>query len=104
MDRTDPINDGVKLAAIQPAILNYPSGEIQILCRTRQGNIAESRSRHQGRTWSPMELIDLSNPDSGVDEIVLRDGRGFLVSNHSRRKRGPLNVAISNDGKIGSSL
>ena len=96
--RTDPLNDGVKLAAIQPAILKYPSGEIQILCRTRQGKIAESRSQDQGRTWSRMELIDLPNPDSGVDGILLRDGRGFLVYNHSRRKRTPLNVAISHDG------
>ena len=46
-----------------------------------------------------MELIDLPNPDSGVDGIVLRNGRGFLVYNHSRRKRTPLNVAISHDGK-----
>jgi predicted neuraminidase len=46
-----------------------------------------------------MELIDLPNPDSGVDGIVLRNGRGFLVYNHSKRKRTPLNVAISYDGK-----
>ena len=43
--------------------------------------------------------MHLPNPDSGVDGIVLRDGRAFLVYNHSRRKRTPLNVAISNDGK-----
>jgi predicted neuraminidase len=94
---TDPLNDGITLAAIQPTILNYPSGEIQILCRTRQGNIAESRSQDQGRTWSKMELIDLPNPDSGVDGIVLGDGRGLLVYNHSNRRRSPLNVATSTD-------
>jgi predicted neuraminidase len=97
--RTDPLNDGTKIAAIQPTILNYPFGEIQILCRTRQGNIAESRSTDQGRTWSRMELMDLPNPDSGVDGIVLRDGRACLVYNNSRRKRTPLNVAISSDGR-----
>ena len=97
--RTGPLNDGIRLAAIQPTILNYPPGEIQILCRTRQGNIAESRSRDQGRIWSRMELIDLPNPDSGLDGIVLRDGRGFLAYNHSKRKRSPLNVAVSHDAK-----
>lgn len=96
---TDPLNDGITLAAIQPTILNYPSGEIQILCRTRQGNIAESRSQDQGRTWSKMELIDLPNPDSGVDGVVLGDGRGLLIYNHSKRRRSPLNVATTTDAK-----
>jgi predicted neuraminidase len=35
--KTGPLNNGRKLAAIQPTIFNYPSGELQILCRTRQG-------------------------------------------------------------------
>lgn len=96
---TGPLNDCITLAAIQPTILNYPSGEIQILCRTAQGNIAESRSQDQGRTWSKMELTDLPNPNSGVDGIVLRDGRGLLVYNHSKRSRSPLNVATSTDAK-----
>lgn len=95
----DPLNDGIKVAAIQPTIHNHPSGEIQILCRTSHGNIAESRSQDQGRTWSRMELMDLPNPASGVDGIVLRDGRACLVYNHSRRKRTLLNVAISSDGQ-----
>jgi len=97
--RSDALNDGIKLAAIQPAILNYPFGEIQVLCRTRQGNIAESRSEDQGRTWSKMGLIGLPNPDSGIDGVVLRDGRGLLAYNHSKRRRSPLNVAVSRDGK-----
>jgi predicted neuraminidase len=96
--KTGPLNDSIKLAAIQPTIFNYPSGEIQILCRTRQGNIAESRSRDQGQTWSRMELMGLPNPDSGIDGVVLRDGRGLLVYNHSKTKRSPLlNVAVSSD-------
>jgi len=96
---TEPLNDGTKIAAIQPTILNYPFGEIQILCRTRQGNIAESWSKDHARTWSRMELIGLPNPDSGVDGTVLRDGRGLLVYNHSKRKRTPLNIAVTHDGK-----
>lgn len=98
--RTDCLNDGRNLAAIQPTILNYPTGELQILCRTRQENIAESRSQDQGRSWSKMELIGLPNPDSGIDGVVLQDGRALLVYNHSKTARTPLNVALSRDGKV----
>ena len=99
MDENGPPLYGIKLAAIQPTILNYPSEEIQILCRTKQGNTAESRSLDQGRSWSRMVLLELPNPDSGVDGVVRNDGRGLLVYNHSKRKRSPLNVAISHDEK-----
>jgi predicted neuraminidase len=97
--KTGPLNDGRNLAAIQPTILNYPSGEIQILCRTRQENIAESRSKDQGRSWSKMELIELPNPDSGIDGVVLHDGRALLVYNHSESARSPLNIALSGNGR-----
>ena len=98
--RTDCLNDGRNLAAIQPTVLNYPSGELQILCRTRQENIAESRSQDQGRSWSKMRLIGLPNPDSGIDGVVLQNGRALLVYNHSKTERTPLNVALSRDGKV----
>jgi predicted neuraminidase len=97
--RTGPLNDGRNLAAIQPTILNYPSGELQILCRTRQESVAESRSKDQGRSWSKMELIGLPNPDSGIDGVVLHDGRALLVYNHSESARSPLNIALSEDGR-----
>jgi predicted neuraminidase len=93
--KTDPLNDGINLAAIRPTILNYPSGELQILCRTRQENLADSRSQDQGRSWSKMGLTELPNPDSGIDGVVLQDGRALLVYNHSKTERTPLNVALS---------
>jgi predicted neuraminidase len=98
--RTDSLNDGRNLAAIQPTILNYPSGELQILCRTRQENIAGSRSQDQGRSWSKMGFIGLPNPDSGIDGVVLQDGRALLVYNHSKTERTPPNVALSRDAKV----
>jgi hypothetical protein len=67
--------------------------------RFRQGNIAESWSRDQGRSWSKLGLIQLPNPDSGIDGVVLHDGRALFVYNHSRTARSPLNVALSPDGK-----
>ena len=97
--KTGPLNDGRRLEAIQPTILKYPSGELQILCRTRQQNIAESRSRDEGNTWNAMRLIQLPNPNSGIDGVVLHDGRALLVYNHTKRGRSPLNVAVSKNSR-----
>lgn len=95
----EPLNDGHRLGAIQPTVLPHPGGDVQILCRSRQGHIAESWSGDRGLTWSPMTLTDLPNPNSGIDAVVLRDGRSLLVYNHLARGRDSLNVALSADGR-----
>lgn len=100
-----PINDGVKFDAIQPSILTYPDGSMQVICRTRQNVLAESWSTDQGKTWSVMTGMNLPNPNSGTDAVTLRDGRQLLVYNHSTKAgeepkgRNILNLAISNNGK-----
>lgn len=102
---TGPINDGVTFDAIQPSILFYPDGNLQVICRTRQDVLAESWSRDQGRTWSPLRAMELPNPNSGTDAVTLYGGRQLLVYNHSTKKgrepkgRNILNVALSADGK-----
>jgi len=95
-----PLNDGKSFAAIQPCILTYPGGRMQILCRSRQGKIAECWTE-DGANWTEMRPTTLPNPDSGIDAVTLTDGRALLVYNHvsTRRKRFPLNVAISSDGR-----
>ena len=94
-----PLNDGKKFGAIQPTILTYPSGALQILCRSKQRRITECRSRDSGKTWSEMRATELPNPNSGIDAVTLRDGRTLLVYNHTERNRTPLNVAISAHGE-----
>ena len=96
---TGPINHGRKVVAIQPSILQHEDGRLQLLCRSKQGRIAESWSGDGGLSWSEMTLTDLPNPNSGTDAVTLSDGRQLLVYNHSSRKRSPLNVALSGDGK-----
>jgi predicted neuraminidase len=98
-ERVGPLNDGKTIAAIQPTILTHPGGRLQILCRTRQGKVGESWSEDLGRTWSPMTLTDLPNPNSGIDAVTLADGRHLLVFNPVNRGRTPLVVALSDDGK-----
>ena len=100
--KTAPLNDGIKLGAIQPGILaNTPAGSetLRILCRTRGGGkVAQSTSSDNGRSWTALELVSLPNPNSGLDAVSLKDGRGLLVYNHVPTGRTPLNVAISIDG------
>jgi predicted neuraminidase len=87
-------------AAIQPTLLVWPDGRLQALCRTRQGVIATSWSTDGGRAWSPLQATALPNPDSGIDAVLLADGRALLVYNHgaAARHRSPLNLALSTDG------
>ena len=102
---TGPINDGREFDAIQPSILTYPDGRMQVLCRTRQNVIAQSWSADGGKTWSEMSATSLPNPNAGTDAVTLQDGRQLLVYNHTVRGkhfpsgRAMLNLALSTDGK-----
>lgn len=97
--KTEPLNDRTQFGAIQPAVVAYRSGGIQILCRSRQGKITESWSSDSGKTWSAMKPTLLPNPSAGIDAVMLKDGRALLVYNHTEKARSPLNVAVSVDGK-----
>ena len=83
--------------SIQPAILRYPAGAWQLVCRSKHGAITSCWSE-DGLRWGRMRPLDLPNPDSGVDAVMLADGRALLVHNHARRGRTPLNLALSRDG------
>lgn len=99
-----PIHGGVEFDAIQPSILLYENGTMQVLCRTRQQVISQSWSEDGGRTWSRMTATTLPNPNAGTDAVTLADGRQLLVYNHTVRGgpfpsgRNMLNVAVSEDG------
>lgn len=97
--KTDPLNDGKEIAAIQPTILSHADGRLQALGRSRQGKIWQAWSKDGGKTWGAMELTGLPNPNSGIDAVTLADGRQLLVYNHTTKDRSPLNVAVSDDGK-----
>jgi predicted neuraminidase len=97
--RGAPLNDGRAFAAIQPTLLPWPDGRLQLLCRTRQGVIAQAWSEDAGHHWSPLAATHLPNPDSGIDAVMLADGRALLVYNHSQTARSPLNLAVSGDGE-----
>lgn len=102
------INDGKITSAIQPSILKYKDGSLQVLCRSQNRTINESWSKDGGINWTAMAASTLPNNNSGTDAVTLKDGRQLLVYNHvkpaenlprGKGARTPLNVAISSDGK-----
>lgn len=102
--RIGPINGASEFNAIQPTFLKHSDGRLQVLCRTKESVISTSFSSDQGQTWSPMQPIDLPNPNSGIEVVTLKDGRHLMIYNHLGSgktgwgRRGLLNLAISNDG------
>lgn len=104
--KTLPVNDGKAIGAIQPSFLRLAKGRLEAIGRTRQDRLFEIESTDEGKTWGPMRLGELPNPNSGTDAITLRDGRHLIVFNnvpgtpgHWGGKRSPLNVAVSEDGR-----
>jgi predicted neuraminidase len=103
--RSGPCNDGRRIGAIQPSILQLDNGDLLAVGRSRQDRIFQLVSRDGGQTWGEMTLGTLPNPNSGTDALTLRDGRHLIVYNHVPGepgqwggKRSPLNVAVSSDG------
>lgn len=96
--KTDAVNDGKSIGAIQPSILFLGGDKLLALGRTKQSKVFRITSDDAGRTWSEMKLTALPNPNSGTDAVTLRDGQHLLIYNHTARGRSPLNLALSRDG------
>jgi predicted neuraminidase len=92
--------DRSEIDAIQPSILVHPGGRLQALGRTRSQRVFETWSDDGGRTWTPISLTRLPNPNSGIDAVTLRNGRHLIVYNHTTQGRSPLNVSVSDDGRL----
>ena len=98
----DPQN---RVKVIQPTLMLYPGGKIQAMLRSNQNNIMESWSDDEGKTWSPLKITVLMNPNSGIDAVTLRSGLQVLIYNPTQKGkdwangRNKLSVAVSRDGK-----
>jgi len=102
------LNDPKIFTAIQPSLLQYKDGRMQLLGRSQNRTVNEVWSTDGGKTWSAMTASALPNNNSGTDAVTLKDDRQLIVYNHvkpdsslprGKGARTPLNVAISNDGK-----
>ncbi len=90
--------DNNKLNSIQPTILTYKDGSLQLLCRSKNKSINESWSKDNARTWTPVRPTTLPNNNSGIDAVTLSDGRQILIFNPIVKGRHKLAVAVSADG------
>lgn len=109
--KTEALNTSLEGGAIQPTLLTYPNGRIQMICRTRDSNgkLWQFQSTDNGYTWDKMRPLALPNPNSGVDGVTLHDKRQLLVYNHTTARSTPagrsmLNVAISENGEDWSAV
>ncbi|NYI18503.1 putative neuraminidase [Xanthomonas arboricola] len=99
-----PLNDPALIGAIQPSLLLHANGRVQALGRSQQNKLFSTFSDDGGLHWQPMQLLDVQNPNSGTDAVLLRDGRSLLVYNPAVagkdwwQGRGTLAVAVSDDG------
>ncbi len=102
--RGGALNDPAHIGAIQPSLLRHRNGRLQALGRSKQNRVFSVFSNDNGDTWEPMTLLDVENPNSGTDAVMLRDGRALLVYNPTPAGkdwwdgRGVLAVALSDDG------
>lgn len=96
--RVGPVEQPQDFSTIQPSILRLNDGSLQALGRSRNGKLFTTTSKDQGRSWSPMALTNLPNPNAGTDAVTMNDGRHVLIYNHTPKGRSPLNVAVSADG------
>lgn len=94
----DPPDSGT-IQAIPPTLLTHAGGRVQAIGRTRSSRLFETWSSDAGRTWTPLALLDVPNPNAGIDAVTLADGRQILVYNNTTTGRTPLSVATSRDGK-----
>jgi predicted neuraminidase len=87
-----------KFGIIQPTLFETTDKRIVALCRSDGlGYIVQTESKDGGETWSTAIPTELPNPDSGIDLVQTKKGRLFLVYNHTKTARSPLNIALSDD-------
>ena len=86
---------------IQPSIVSQGGKKLRLYARStsKVARICIADSSDDGLTWTQARPINVPNPNSGLDAVMLRDGRTVLVYNNSTSKRTPLNLAVSKDGE-----
>lgn len=86
---------------IQPSVISMGGKHLRFYARSTSNiqHIAAADSYDNGVTWSATHLLDVPNPNSGIDAVALEDGRVVLVYNNTTAGRSPLNLAVSKDGE-----
>ncbi|MCK4911630.1 MAG: exo-alpha-sialidase [Thermodesulfovibrionales bacterium] len=102
----------IKTRAIQPALMAGNGGTLSAIFRNMGRNMAKggnkrekrvaflSTSHDGGLTWSELSKTDLLNPNSGLDALMLSDGRMLAVANDLPKGRHRLSLLVSEDGGV----
>lgn len=90
--------DNGDLHAIQPTILSYPDGKLQMLARTQEHVIGTTWSSDNGQTWSTVKSTGLIHNNSGIDAVTLKNGIQLLLCNPIKEGRNKLSLMMSKDG------
>ncbi|MBE7170135.1 MAG: exo-alpha-sialidase [Williamsia sp.] len=99
-----PIDTASTFDVIQPSILQYADGRLQVVCRSKQGHVMQAWSNDKGKTWGKLSSTTLLNPNSGTDAVTLKNGLQLIVYNPDMpgkdwwNGRSKLHVAVSEDG------
>ena len=99
-----PIDTAGSFDVIQPSILQYPDGRLQVLCRSKQGHVVQAWSDDKGKSWGKLTPTSLLNPNAGTDAVSLQDGSQLIVYNPDVpgrdwwNGRSKLHAAVSKDG------
>lgn len=96
---------------IEGTVVRYGNKELVQFFRTAVGKVYRAESNDGGINWTKAEPVDLPNPNSKLNAIVLSDGQTVIAYNSHDRTGGlklmrvNLTVAISPDrGKTWSRL
>lgn len=84
----------------QPAVAERKDGTLVAYLRDEgppPKRILYSESRDQGETWSPAIDLEIPNPNTSLEVLVLKDGRWVMVFNDIERGRYQLSIALSED-------
>lgn len=88
-------------ASLQPSVVPLDGSRAVAFLRQSgmpERRILRSRSADGGRSWSPLELLPLPNPDSAVSALRADDGTLWLAYNMLEYDRDTLGLARSRDG------
>lgn len=98
---TVAVAPGKPYGIIQPSVISMGGTHLRLYARSTPqiGKICVADSLDNGQTWTTVRLLDVPNPNSGLDAVSLGDGRIVLVYNNTAHGRSPLNLAVSRDGE-----
>jgi predicted neuraminidase len=84
---------------IQPSVLRRKDGTLVAFMRENgpRNRVRVCESADDGINWGPVGVADLPNPGSGLDGVMLANGKWLLVYNDTVDGRNSLAVSLSDD-------